>query len=74
MGLNKFLGMIGTTVGGGLFGAGIQRTYMVGNKLSSGFSKLVGKGGLHFDGTTWALLICGAIVLVAGIWFSLRKK
>ena len=74
MGTNKLLGMIGTTIGGGLLGAGIQRTYMFGNKLSSGLSKLVGKGGFHYDNTTWALLVCGAVVLVAGIWFSLRKK
>ena len=71
---NRFIGMIGTTVGGGLVGAGIQRTYTFGNKLSSGLSKMFGKSGLHFDSTTWTLLICGVIVIAVGVWFSLQKK
>jgi uncharacterized membrane protein YedE/YeeE len=72
--MNRFIGMIGTTVGGGLIGAGIQRTHMLGNRISSGLSKLVGKGGLKFDRTTWVLLVAGVIVLCAGIYFSTRKK
>jgi hypothetical protein len=71
---NKMIGMIGTTLGGGLVGAGIQRTYMAGNRISSGLSKLLGKGGLKFDNTTWTLLICGILVLAAGVYFTTRKK
>lgn len=72
--MNRLIGMIGTTVGGGLIGAGIQRTYTIGNKISSGFSKLFGKSGLKFDETTWTLLICGVIVLCIGVFFSTRRK
>jgi hypothetical protein len=72
--MDKLIGMIGLTLGGGLIGAGIQRTYMVGNKLSSGLSKMMGKGGLKFDNTTWTLLICGALVLMAGVYFSGKKR
>lgn len=72
--MNRFAGMIGTTLGGGLIGAGVQRTQMAGNKLSSGFSKLVGKGGLKFDETTWELFILGALLLIAGVYLSSRRK
>ncbi len=72
--MNRLIGMAGTTVGGGLIGAGIQRTYMVGNKISSGLSKLVGKGGLKFDNTTWTLLVCGLLVLAVGVYYSTRRK
>ena len=72
--MDKLIGMIGMTLGGGLIGAGIQRTYMVGNKLSSGLSKMMGKGGLKFDNTTWTLLICGVLVLLAGVYFSGKKR
>ncbi len=71
--MNRILGMIGTTIGGGMIGAGIQRTYLVGNKLASGLSKLTGKGGLKFDRTTWVLLLCGVAVLVAGTYYSNKK-
>ncbi len=72
--MNKLLGIIGTTLGGGMIGAGIQRTYMIGNKLSSGFSKLLGKSSMKFDSTTWTLLICGFIVLAVGIYYSAKRK
>lgn len=72
--MNKMIGMIGTTLGGGLIGAGVQRTYMLGNKISSGLSKLAGKGGLKYDSTTWTLLVCGLLVLAAGVYFSTRRK
>lgn len=71
--MNRIIGMVGTTIGGGMIGAGIQRTYLVGNKISSGLSKLAGKGGLKFDRTTWVLLICGLAVLAAGIYYSSKK-
>lgn len=74
MSINRIIGIIGTSVGGGLLGAGIQRTYMLGNKISSGFSKLMGKGQYKFDNLTWEFLIIGAVLLVIGIFFSLRKK
>jgi LPXTG-motif cell wall-anchored protein len=66
--------MIGTTVGGGMVGAGIQRTYMAGNRIASGFSKLIGKSSFKFDQTTWVLLIGGIIMLGFGVAFSLKKK
>ena len=72
--MNRLIGIIGTTLGGGMVGAGIQRTYMIGNRLSSGLSKLVGKSSLKFDNTTWMLLICGFIVLALGIYFSTKRK
>lgn len=72
--MNKLIGMIGTTVGGGLIGAGIQRTYSFGNKLSSGFSKMFGHSALKFDDTTWTLLVCGVLVLLVGVYFSLKRK
>lgn len=72
--MNKLIGMLGTTIGGGLIGAGIQRTYSFGNKLSSGFSEFLGKTSLKFDDTTWTLLICGAAVLLIGVYFSMRKN
>lgn len=72
--MNRLAGMIGTTAGGALIGAGIQRTYLLGNKLASGLSKLAGKGGFRFDSTTWTMLVCGALVLAAGVYFSTRKK
>ncbi len=72
--MNRLLGMIGTTAGGGLIGAGIQRTYSVGNKLTSGFSKLFGQGRFNFDDTTWTLLICGIAVLCVGVYFSTRRR
>jgi len=72
--MNRLIGMAGTTLGGGLIGAGIQRTYMVGNKLTSGLSKLAGKGGFKFDNTTWTLLICGLLVLAVGVYYSTRRK
>lgn len=71
--MNKLIGMIGLTAGGGLVGAGIQRTYMIGNKMSSGLSKLFGNGGHKYDNTTWTLLVCGVIVLIIGVYFSARK-
>lgn len=71
--MNKLIGLIGTTLGGALIGAGIQRTYMLGNKISSGISKLMGNGGMQFDNTTWVLLICGALILVVGVYFSGKK-
>jgi LPXTG-motif cell wall-anchored protein len=74
MNLNKLLGLLGTTLGGGLVGAGIQRTYMFGNKLSSGLSKMMGKSSLRWDSTTWTLLIIGILVLAAGVWFTMKKK
>jgi hypothetical protein len=72
--MNRLAGMIGTTAGGALIGAGIQRTYLFGNKLASGLSKLAGKGGFRFDDTTWKLLICGTLLLAVGVFFSTRKK
>ncbi len=72
--MNRIIGMIGTTIGGGMVGAGIQRTYLVGNKLASGLSKLTGKGGMKFDRTTWVLLICGLIVLASGVYYSNKKN
>ena len=72
--MNKLLGLIGTTLGGGLIGAGIQRTQMFGNKFSSGFSKMFGGSSLKFDNTTWIFLICGIVVLAAGVYFSTRKN
>jgi len=72
--MNKLMGIIGTTLGGGMIGAGIQRTYLVGNKLSSGISKLMGKSSLKFDQTTWVLLICGVLVLAVGIYYSGKKN
>ncbi len=72
--MNRIIGMVGTTIGGGMIGAGIQRTYLVGNKISSGLSKLAGKGGLKFDRTTWVLLICGLVVLVAGMYYSNKRN
>lgn len=71
---NKLIGMIGTTVGGGLIGAGVQRANMFGNKLSSGLSKAFGQGGFKYDNTTWIFLVCGLIVLVAGVYFTLKRK
>jgi hypothetical protein len=72
--MNKLIGMIGTTIGGGLIGAGIQRTYSFGNKLSSGLSKAFGKSGFKFDETTWTFLICGLLVLAIGVYFSTKKR
>ncbi len=72
--MNRLLGIIGTTLGGGMVGAGIQRTYMIGNKFSSGVSKMFGKSGLKFDSTTWALLICGLLVLACGVYFATKRK
>lgn len=72
--MNRLLGIIGTTVGGGMVGAGIQRTYMIGNKMSSGLSKMFGKSGLKFDSTTWALLVCGVLVLAIGVYFATKRK
>jgi hypothetical protein len=72
--MNKLLGMVGTTVGGGLIGAGIQRSQMFGNKLSSGLSKMVGKSGLKFDETTWVFLVCGLVVLALGVYFTSKRK
>jgi len=72
--MNRLLGILGTTLGGGMIGAGIQRTYLIGNRLSSGLSKLMGKGGMKFDNTTWALLVCGVIVLSVGLYYSARKR
>lgn len=72
--MNKLLGMVGTTVGGGLIGAGIQRSQMFGNKLSSGLSKLVGKSALKFDETTWVFLVCGLVVLAFGVYFTTKRK
>jgi hypothetical protein len=72
--MNKFLGMIGTTAGGGLIGAGIQRSQMFGNKLSSGLSKMFGHSAYKFDDTTWLFLVSGLIVLVAGVYFSTKRK
>lgn len=72
--MNRLIGIAGTTLGGGLIGAGIQRTYMVGNKISSNLSKLLGKGSLKFDNTTWTLLICGLLVLAVGVYYSNQRK
>jgi len=72
--MNKLIGLICTTVGGGLIGAGIQRTYSFGNKLSSGLSKIFGHSALKFDETTWTFLICGVFVLIVGVYFSLKRK
>lgn len=72
--MNRLLGILGTTLGGGMIGAGIQRTYLIGNRLSSGLSKLMGKGGMKFDNTTWILLVCGVIVLSVGLYYSSRKR
>ena len=72
--MNKIIGMLGTTIGGGMVGAGIQRTYLVGNKLASALSKLTGKGGMKFDRTTWVLLICGVFVLACGVYYSNKKN
>ena len=72
--MNKLYGILGTTLGGGMIGAGIQRTYLIGNKLSSSLSKLMGNGGMKFDNTTWVLLICGVIVLFAGLYYSTRRR
>lgn len=72
--MNKLLGMICLTAGGGLVGAGIQRTYLVGNKIASGMSKLLGKGVPRFDETTWVFLIAGGLVLLAGVWLSLNDR
>ena len=72
--MNKLIGMICTTGGGGLIGAGIQRTYSLGNKLSSGFSKLFGHSSFKFDDTTWTFLICGVLVLIVGVYFSLKRR
>lgn len=72
--MNKLLGMVGTTVGGGLIGAGIQRSQMFGNKISSGLSKLVGKSGMKFDETTWVFLICGLVVLALGVYFTTKRN
>lgn len=72
--MNKLIGMVGTTLGGGLVGAGIQRSQMFGNKLSSGMSKVFGGSSLKFDRTTWIFLICGIVVLVIGVYFSTKKN
>jgi hypothetical protein len=72
--MNKLLGLIGTTLGGGLIGAGIQRTQMFGNKFSSGLSKAFGGSSLKFDNTTWIFLVCGVLVLAAGVYFSSKKN
>jgi LPXTG-motif cell wall-anchored protein len=72
--MNKLIGLIGTTLGGGLIGAGIQRTYSFGNKMSSGFSKMFGGSSLKFDDTTWYFLIGGALVLLVGVFFTLKRK
>lgn len=72
--MNKLIGILGTTLGGGMIGAGIQRTYLIGNRLSSSLSKLVGKGGMKFDNATWFLLIAGVLVLCAGLYYSTNKR
>jgi hypothetical protein len=72
--MDRLIGIIGTTLGGGMVGAGIQRTYMIGNRLSSGFSKLFGKSSLKFDNTTWLLLICGLVVLAIGVYYSTKRR
>lgn len=72
--MNKLLGLLCTVLGSGMIGAGVQRTYMLGNKVSSGLSKLMGNGGMKFDETTWILLVCGAVVLIAGVYLSLKRK
>lgn len=72
--MNRLIGIIGTTLGGGMVGAGIQRTYMIGNRLSSGFSKFFGKSSLKFDNTTWLLLICGLVVLAIGVYYSTKRR
>lgn len=72
--MNKLIGMLGTTLGGGLIGAGIQRSQMFGNKFASGMSKLFGGSSLKFDNTTWIFLVCGVLVLAAGVYFTTKKN
>lgn len=76
--MNKLIGMIGTTAGGGLIGAGIQHTYdrniRVGSKIMSELSKLSGKSGFKLDNTSLTLLLCGIAVLIVGVYFSTQKK
>jgi hypothetical protein len=72
--MNKLIGIIGTTLGGGMVGAGIQRTYLVGNRISSGISKLLGNGSAKFDSTTWMLLVIGVFVLIVGIYYTMKKR
>ena len=71
---DALFGMIGTTLGGGCVGAAIQRTQLFGNKLSSGLSKLAGKGSIKLDETTWALFAVGAVLLATGVFFTLRRR
>ncbi len=71
--LNRLIGIVGTTVGGGMIGGGIQRTYLLSNRVSSTVSKLFGQGSLKFDEITWLLLLGGFVVLIVGLLFSLRK-
>ncbi len=72
--MNKLIGIAGTAVGGGLIGAGIQRTHLVGNRISSGLSKMLGKGGFRFDNTTWAFLIAGALLLLGGVFYLNKRR
>jgi hypothetical protein len=74
MSANKLIGLLGTTLGGGLIGAGMQRTFMAGNRLSSGLSKMFGGSGISFDHTTWYFFVGGAITLLVGVFFSLKRK
>jgi hypothetical protein len=72
--LNRLIGIVGTTVGGGMIGSGIQRTYLLSNRVSSTVSKLFGQGSLKFDRTTWVLLLGGFVVLIIGLLFSFRQS
>jgi len=72
--MNKLIGMVGTTLGGGLVGAGFQRSQMFGNKVSSGMSKMFGGSSLKFDQTTWVFIVCGIVVLAVGVYFSAKKS
>ncbi len=71
---NRLLGMVGTTIGGGMIGGGVQRTYLLGNQVSSALSKLTGKGAFNFDTATWVLLLGGLAVLAIGVFFTLKRR
>ncbi len=71
--MNKMLGMIGLTVGGGLIGAGVERGYIITQRVGSKITKALGQG-IKFDQTTWVLLICGLVILVFGVYFASKRK
>lgn len=68
--MNKIISMLCLVSGGGLIGAGVQRTYLVGNRIASGFSKMFGSGVPKFDQTTWIFLVAGVLLILAGVWLS----